>query len=342
MGRDLHGHEERSFAVDTTPPLGERGWDTAVTEAIVARMRADRSVVLMGLEVSRYRADLIEEFGPLRVIDTPISENGVVGMAVGAARAGLQPIVDLWHASFVYIVMDQLLNGLSLSQGLFGLPAPVVLKMRTGIPVRTPGTTHARMPHWMLAGVPGIDVIYPSCAEDAGPLMAAALRGLRPTIFLEHIDLCKQQPSGPVPQRLEVGEANTVATGADVTVVALGPTVRHALAARAELDGVLELEVLDLRSLEPLDLDTVLASVRKTRRLVIVDEAPSKTSFAWWLSGAVRAQVPELLAEPRCVTAMEGPIPYSPHGLAPGIVPQPADIVAAARCTASLTTGVTP
>lgn len=321
----------RSFAADATPPLGQRGWDTAVTDAIVAQMRADETVVLMGLEVSRYRSDLLEKFGRLRVIDTPISENTVVGMAVGAARAGLRPIVDLWHASFVHIAMDQIVNGLALSEPLFGLPASVVLKMRTGVPVRSPGTTHARMPHWTLAGVPGMSVVYPSCAADAGPLMVSALQSRRPTIFLEHIDLCKTAPAGPVPARLDVGQAAVVRPGKDVTVVALGPTVRHALSTAEELRGELELEVIDLRTLAPLDIDTVAGSVKATRRLVIVDEAPGKASFSWWLSAQIRAEVADMVCDPQCVTAPDEQVPYSPHGLAPGAIPQPADIVEAVR-----------
>lgn len=320
------------FPADQAKPPGVRHWDRAVGEVIGQEMRHDPSRILIGLEVTHYQPRLVDEFGPRRVIDTPVSESSVVGLAVGAARAGLKPIVDLWHGSFVYIALDQIVNGLLLSEQVYGLPAAVLLRMRTGVPVRTPGTSHARMPHGLLSSLPGLQVVMPARPEDAAALMRDSIRSDRPTAFLEHIDLCKAEPTGPDDDRPRLGSAAVVRRGSDVTVVAMGGTVRHALEAAGRLAASdVDAEVVDVRTLQPVDRATLTESVRRTRRLVVVDEAHDTASYGRWLAATLAQEVPALHRPPACVTVRDDLVPYSPRGVERGLLPDADRVEAAVR-----------
>lgn len=266
-----------------------------VTEAISEEMRRDENVFLMGFEVSHYKPDLRAEFGPYRVIDTPISELGVTGMAVGAARAGKRPIVDLIGSSFFLLAMDQIVNQAAVTEDLFAsqLPSSLVIRGLTGIGEIPGAAHHCPMIHPMFMGVPGLRVVYPSCAEEAKGLMTAAIREPGPVLFFEHLRLYKTVAEYEAPSFIPLGHAAVRMEGDDCTVVAIGPTVGEALkAAQALRDEGCTLAVIDPRTLVPLDYETIIKSARHTHRLLVVDEAHETCSAASQIAATVAERLP--------------------------------------------------
>ena len=301
----------------------------AMVEAVAHEMREDDEVFLMGEDVADYggifssTTGLLDEFGRDRVMDVPISETGFLGAAVGAAQAGMRPIAELMFVDFFGVAMDQIYNNMAKNTYMSGgaVSVPMVLTTAVG-GTYNDAAQHSQTLYGTFAHLPGMKVVVPSTAYDAKGLMHSAIRDDDPVVYMFHKRLMglgwmpsPEGPKTPVPEddyTIPFGEADVKREGTDVTVVTLGLHVHRALEAAAELesDGV-DAEVIDLRTLVPLDTETVLESVRKTGRLVVVDE--DYRSFG--VTGEIVARAAEgalddLQAVER-VAMPDVPIPYA-------------------------------
>ncbi|HCH56964.1 MAG TPA: pyruvate dehydrogenase complex E1 component subunit beta, partial [Rhodospirillaceae bacterium] len=304
-------------------------------------MRADDNVFLMGEEVAQYQGaykvsqGLLEEFGDRRVIDTPITEHGFTGLGVGAAFAGLKPIVEFMTFNFAMQAMDHLINSAAktnyMSGGQMGCPA--VFRGPNGAAARVAAQHSQCFASWY-AHVPGIYVISPYSAADAKGLLKSAIRDPNPVIVLEHEILygknfdVPDDPDWTVP----IGKANVVREGSDVTITAFSIMVGHALDAAEELakQGI-EAEVVDLRTLRPLDTKTIVQSVKKTNRIVSVEEGWPVAGMGSEIAAIMMEQAFDWLDAPvRRVCAADVPLPYAAN-LEKMALPQVDDVVQAAR-----------
>ena len=276
----------------------------------------------------------VQEFGRERVRDTPLSEAAYMGAAVGAAATGLVPISELMFCSFIGSCMDSMLNQASKIRYMFGGKASIPMVVRTiiGGGFRA-AAQHAMTLYPMFAHIPGLKVVAPSNPADAKGLMTAALRDGNPVIFCEHIAL--YQIKGEMPEGehvVPIGQAAVTRPGKDITLVGASMTARHALAAAEELakDGI-SAEVVDLRTISPLDEDTILKSVAKTGRLVIADEANPVCGLASHIAGIVASKgFSSLKAPVGLVTPPHCPVPFSPV-LEDAYLPNQEKIIAATR-----------
>jgi pyruvate dehydrogenase E1 component beta subunit len=295
----------------------------ALNQALREEMHRDETVMLMGEDIGVFNgafkvtAGLLEEFGEKRVRDTPISENTIVGMGVGAAMTGLRPVVELMTINFSLLALDQIVNHAAHIHYMFGGQArvPMVVRMPQGAGHQL-GPTHSHCLEAMYLQVPGLLVAVPSTAADAKGMLKAAIRDDNPVIFIEHEYLYGQR--GDVPDDedfvVDFGQAAIRREGTDVTIIGISRmavTAEKAAAILAEQHEI-EAEVIDPRTLRPLDLDTILASVRKTNRVVIVEEG--------WPHGGVGANLAALIQEQAFddldapivrVTGADLPMPYS-------------------------------
>jgi pyruvate/2-oxoglutarate/acetoin dehydrogenase E1 component len=292
----------------------------AVAEALRLEMEADERIVVLGEDVVTGpiggTKGLFELFGAERVRNSPISEPTIVGSCVGAAAAGLRPVADMMFSSFLYMAMDQLTNQAGhlryMSGGQFELP--IVFMAGTG-PGGSLAAQHSENPHPILMHAAGLKIVYPSTPRDAKGLMAASIRDPNPVVFL--IDLSLAGDKGPVPEEryeIELGSAEVKREGSDVTVVAIGPLVGTALrlAEELETEGV-SLEVVDPRTLIPLDRETIAGSVAKTGALVVADPARRTCGAAAEIVAQVAEDSwPQLRCAPRRVTWADVPVPFSP------------------------------
>jgi pyruvate dehydrogenase E1 component beta subunit len=288
----------------------------AIAEAIREEMERDDTVLYFGQNIATSENDpFLQAFGADRVRVTPISETAEIGMAVGAAMAGFRPVVELYMAEFMLVAMDQVVNEANRFHYMTAgqVKVPVVLKAGYGFTAGWAGQ-HTGTIYGMFMGVPGLKVALPATAADAKGLMTASIRDDNPVVFFHHYLLTLEH--GDVPEGEHVvalGHANVVREGSDVTIVALGWLVGKALAAAEQLaaDGV-SAEVIDPRTLAPLDVDTILASVAKTGRLVVVDQSTRHGSAAAVIAAEVASEgFSSLKAPVRLVTALDATIPYS-------------------------------
>jgi pyruvate dehydrogenase E1 component beta subunit len=306
----------------------------AINEALRLEMRRDKRVILMGEDVAggatiEHLEDddawggplgvtkgLVQEFGRDRILDTPISESAFIGAAVGAAATGLRPVAELMFCGFVGSCLDALLNQGSKLRYMFGGKAAVPVTIRTmiGGGFRA-AAQHAQTLYPMFAHIPGLKVVAPSNAADAKGLLMAAIRDDDPVIFCEHIAM--YGIPGEVPEGehvIPLGKAIVRRPGKDVTIVGVSMTANHALSAAEILakDGI-DAEVIDLRTISPLDEDTILESVRNTGHLVIADEANPFCGLATHIAGLVASKSFVSLRGPvGLVTAPHAPVPFSP------------------------------
>ncbi|HEU5108768.1 MAG TPA: alpha-ketoacid dehydrogenase subunit beta [Micromonosporaceae bacterium] len=316
----------------------------AMRAAIREAMRADDQVFLMGEDVGPYGGafgvslGLLEEFGPDRVRDTPLSESAFVGAGIGAALNGMRPIVEVMTVNFSLLALDQILNNAAtlrhMSGGQFGVP--LVIRMTTGAG-RQLAAQHSHSLEGWYAHIPGLRVLAPATVQDARGMLATALADPDPVLIFEHGSLYNVSGElADAPAPVDIDTAAIRRSGTDVTVVAYGGTLGTALTAADELAaGGVAAEVIDLRTLRPLDDATVLASVRRTHRAVVVDEG--------WRSGSLSAEISARLMEQAFydldapvarVCSAEVPMPYARH-LEQAALPQPAAVVAAVRAMVS-------
>ena len=306
----------------------------AISEAIELEMARDESVLYFGQNIATTDDDpFLKRFGEKRVRVTPISETAEIGMAIGAALAGFRPVVELYMAEFMLVAMDQVVNEANRFHYMSGgrVKVPLVLKAGYGFTAGWAGQ-HTGSIYGMFMGVPGLKVALPSTAADAKGLMATAIRDDNPVCFFHHYLLTLEHGEVPDGEYLvPFGEATIRRSGKDLTIVATGWTVDRALAAAERLaaDGV-EAEVIDPRTLAPLDTATILESVAKTGRLVIVDQSTRHGSASAVIAAEVADQGFDSLQAPiKQVTALDATIPYS-EPMEHYVLPDEDKIVAAA------------
>jgi pyruvate dehydrogenase E1 component subunit beta len=316
----------------------------ALNQALREEMERDETVMIMGEDVGVFQGafkvteGLLDEFGEKRVRDTPISENTIVGMGVGAAMTGLRPIVEIMTVNFALLAMDMIVNHAAAIPYMFGgqVRVPLVVRMPGGGGHQL-GPTHSHSLEAMFLQIPGLLVACPSTPADGKALLKTAIRDDNPVIFIEHETLYGSR--GEVPENgdalLDFGEAAVRREGSDVTIIGIlrmAETVQQAAKTLANEHGV-EAEVIDPRTLRPLDLDTILDSVRKTNRAVIVEEG--------WPHGGVGANVAALIQEQafdyldapvQRVTGADVPMPYSKR-LEQAAIPHAEHVVSAALAT---------
>jgi 2-oxoisovalerate dehydrogenase E1 component beta subunit len=294
----------------------------AVNDALRVEMRRDSRVVVLGEDVGRFggvfraTTGLQEEFGPDRCIDTPLAESGIVGTAIGMALYGLRPVPEIQFGDYVYPAFDQIVNELAKIRYRSGgeYPAPLVVRMPIGGGIKG-GHYHSQSPEALFTHIPGLKVVCPSNAIDAKGLLASAIRDDDPVIFMEP-KFYYRKPKLDVPEgeyTVPLGEAKVVRPGNQVTVIAWSAMVQTALAAaeKGEKRGY-DLEVIDLRTLVPLDEAAVLASVAKTGRVVIVHEAPRTSGFGAELAATIAEKAILHLQAPIIrVTGFDTPFPYT-------------------------------
>jgi pyruvate dehydrogenase E1 component beta subunit len=319
----------------------ELSYAEAIREGLAQAMQADERVFLFGEDVGVYggafgvSGDLFHKFGPERVIDTPISELGIAGAAVGAAITGMKPVLELQFSDFVTLAMEQIVNQAAKIHFMFGGKAtvPMVVRLPGGSGTGAAAQHSQSLEAWF-AHVPGLKVVQPSTPHDAKGLLLAAIDDPNPVLIFEHKLLYKTR--GPVPEdpyRVPIGKAAVRRAGRDLTIVGSSIMAIRAVAAAARLAAEnIDAEVIDLRSLRPIDLKTIAASVRKTHRLLIVYEGVKIMGIG--------AEISAMIAESDAFDFLDAPIarlggadvplPYNPV-LEKAAVPQEDDIVAAAR-----------
>ncbi|MEL0316368.1 MAG: alpha-ketoacid dehydrogenase subunit beta [Aquiluna sp.] len=313
----------------------------AVREAIGQAMEADDSVFMLGEDIGVYggafgvSGDLVHRFGEDRVRDTPISELGIVGAAVGAALTGMKPIVEIQFSDFTAQAMDQIVNQAAKIHFMLGgeLSVPMVLRAPLGSGTGAAAQHSQSLEAWF-AHVPGLKVVMPSSPADAKGLLLSALDDPNPVIVLEHKLLYKT--SGPVPEemyRTPIGVSNVVREGKDLTIVATGVMVSRSLEAAAELASQgIEATVIDVRTLSPLDMGPIEKSIAETGRVMLVQEAPKHVGFMAEIAARI-SEGPALyhLTEPvKRLCGLDVPIPYAPQ-LEKSVVPQLPGIIAGAQ-----------
>ncbi|HET9104118.1 MAG TPA: pyruvate dehydrogenase complex E1 component subunit beta [Solirubrobacteraceae bacterium] len=302
-------------------PAAETTFIREVRGALARAMRADQRVIVLGEDVAQggpyeATAGLAEEFGVSRVINTPISEGAVCGAAIGAAQAGLRPVVEIMFIDFITLALDQLVNQAAKAHFMSGgqLTVPLVVRTQGGAGARA-GAQHSQSLEAWLTHVPGLKVVMPSSAADAAGLLASAIADPNPVVFIEHKSLYfRREPAVLDPPPLPLGQAHVVRPGRDLTIVAISRLVGEALIAAQRLaaDGI-EAEVIDPRTLVPLDIEPIAASVRRTGRAVVAHEAVRSGGFGAELAAELQARAFDCLHAPiQRVGAPFTPVPLSP------------------------------
>ncbi len=309
----------------------------AIRTTLAEAMRADPAVLVLGEDVAEggpwgATAGLVDEFGPERVRNTPISEAAICGVAVGAAQSGLRPVVEIMFVDFLTLALDQLVNQAAKAHFMSGgqLRVPLVLRTQGGAGQRG-GAQHSQSLEAWLTHVPGLKVAMPSTAADAAGLLRAAIADPNPVVLVENKTLYFRREEVR-DEAVELGLARVVRPGSDVTVVALSRLVHESVAAAEELasDGI-DVEVIDPRTLVPLDLDTIVESVARTHRLVVAHEAVASGGFGAEVAARVQeAAFDELDAPIARVGAPFAPVPFSPP-LEDAYLPGRAEVAAAVR-----------
>jgi acetoin:2,6-dichlorophenolindophenol oxidoreductase subunit beta len=306
----------------------------AIGEALSEEMRRDNNVFLIGESIQGasfgITAGMVQEFGDDRVMDTPIAETGIVGAALGSSMMGYRPVVDIMFADFMYVAGDEIFLKASQWHFLHGgkVKVPVVIFAAVGGGMML-ANEHSQVPTGKILNTPGLKLVLPSTPYEAKGLMKTAVRDNNPVIFFWHKAL--MATSGEVPEgeyTIPFGVADIKREGSEVTVVASAMMVHHALQAAKELEGKIDVEVIDPRTLEPLDMDTILASVEKTGRLVIVDEDRERCGFGGELGFQVMEKAFESLDAPiKRICTPNYPIPGG--YIESHILPNPAKVKAA-------------
>ncbi len=322
--------------------MPELSYREAVRDALAQAMRKDSDVFIMGEDIAEMGGSMgvtqgmLAEFGPQRVRNTPISEMALVGAGIGAAMQGMRPVVEVMYEDFLTVSMEQIVNQAAKHRYMSGGQIKVPLTIRTqGGAGWSPGAQHAQQVEAWFVHVPGLKVIFPSTPSDVRGLLWSAIYDDNPVIFFEHRTLYGLKEN--VPEELEpipIGQARVHREGSDVTVVATGRLVHEALAAAEEAEGEgISVEVFDPRTLQPLDLDGLVASVKKTNRVVVAHEAVTRMGFGAEIAAVVQEQAFDWLDAPvERVGAKFAPLPFAPV-MEEFVVPHQADVLEAIRRT---------
>jgi len=322
--------------------MPELSYREAVRDAMSEAMRRDDDVFIMGEDIAEMGGSMgvtqgmLDEFGPDRVRNTPISEMAIVGAGIGAAMAGMRPIVEIMYQDFTTLSMEQLVNQAAKHRYMSGGQLTVPLTVRTqGGAGWSPGAQHAQQLEAWFVHVPGLKVVFPSTPEDVRGLLWSSIYDDNPVIFFEHRTLYGLK--GEVPDQIdpiELGQARVHREGEDVTVVATGRLVHEALAAAEEAEGEgISVEVLDPRTLQPLDEDAIVHSVEKTNRCVVAHEAIVRMGFGAEVAALVQERAFDYLDAPvERVGAKFAPLPFAPV-MEEFVIPHQADVLAAIKRT---------
>jgi 2-oxoisovalerate dehydrogenase E1 component beta subunit len=329
LGGARGNHEERRLMAEIT-------YLEAISDGLREEMRRDESVLCMGEDIGAFGGafkvtdGFIEEFGADRVLDTPLAENAIIGTAVGAAVEGLRPVCEMQFADFISCGFDQLVNVAAKLHYRQGVAVPMVVRLPSGGGF-SGGPFHSQNPEAWFLQSPGLRVVAPATAADAKGLLTAAIRDPNPVCYLEHKGLYRYV-KGEVPEgehEVELGKARIAREGEELSVITYGSGVHLALEAAEELDE--DIEVVDLRSLRPLDTDAILATARKTGKVLVAHEATQSCGVGAEVAAIVAAEAFEDLDAPvRRLTAPDVPIPFSPP-LEQAVLPQLDDMKEACR-----------
>jgi 2-oxoisovalerate dehydrogenase E1 component beta subunit len=293
----------------------------ALSDGLREEMQRDRNVFLLGEDIGQYGGafkvtkGFLEEFGPDRIVDTPLAESAIIGVAIGAAMMGMRPVAEMQFADFVACGFNQLINNAAKMHYRWGAAVPMVVRLPSGGGVRG-GPFHSQNPEAWFCHTPGLKVVAPSTPRDAKGLIKAAIRDNNPVLYFEHKYLYRRIKD-EVPEddfTVDIGRADVKRAGADVSIITYGSMVHFALEAAEKLaaDGI-DVEVVDLRSLLPYDQEAIAATVRKTNRAVVVHEATRTCGFAAEVMAFIVEELFTHLDAPvKRVTSIDTPVPYSP------------------------------
>jgi 2-oxoisovalerate dehydrogenase E1 component beta subunit len=320
--------------------MAEKTYLQAISDGLRTEMRRDERVFIIGEDVGAYGGafkvtqGFQEEFGPWRVLDAPLSETAIMGGATGAALMGMRPVAEMQFADFVSCAWDHLVTVAAKQRWRAGTPVPIVLRLPSGGGF-SGGPFHSQNPESSFAHIPGLKCVCPSTPEDAKGLMIAAIEDPNPVLFFEHKHLYRRI-KGEVPDEryvTPIGKARIHREGTDVTLVTWGAMVHTADEAAAQV-GDLSVEIIDLRTILPWDKAAVLASVRKTSKVIVLHEDTHTGGFGAEIAATIAEEAFEDLdAPPRRITAPDSPVPFAPS-LEQAFIPQVADVVAGLRALA--------
>lgn len=325
------------MSLDVTSDTTSMSYSQALNDALASEMRRDDRVLILGEDIARYGGvfsvtqGLLEEFGPHRVVDTPISENGIVGAAIGMAMSGLRPVVEIMFADFLSLALDSLANGAAALPFAYGdqVSVPIVVRTQGGMGGNGAGPQHSKSLEAWTAHLPGLHTVAPSSPADAKGLLTGAVRSDEPVVFIEHKKLyggVGEVPSGE--HTVPLGRASIARPGRDVTILTyswMTSVVLRAADLLAE-EGI-HVEVVDVRSLRPLDLATIVPSVRRTGRACVVTEAWTRYGPGAELAAAVTESAFDHLKAPVLrLGALGVPLPAAPS-LEESVLPSVAEIV---------------
>jgi acetoin:2,6-dichlorophenolindophenol oxidoreductase subunit beta len=322
--------------------MAELSYREAVRDALATALRKDDDVFIMGEDIAEMGGSmgvtqgLLDEFGPARIRNTPISEMAIVGAGIGAAMQGMRPIVEIMYEDFLTLSLEQIVNQAAKHRYMSGGQLKVPLTIRTqGGAGWSPGAQHAQQLEAWLVHVPGLKVVFPSTPSDVRGLLYASIYDDNPVVFFEHRTLYGLKEEVPDElEPLELGRARVHREGDDVTVIATGRLVHEAMAAarEAESDGI-SVEVVDPRTLQPLDEDTLVESVKKTNRCVVAHEAITRMGFGAEVAAVIQYQAFDWLDAPiERVGAKFAPLPFAPV-MESFVVPHAEDVLAAIKRT---------
>jgi 2-oxoisovalerate dehydrogenase E1 component beta subunit len=316
----------------------------AISQALMSEMEADPDVFIIGEDVGQFGGafkvtkGFLDKFGPRRVVDPPMAESGFTGLAAGAALVGLRPVVEYQFADFISAAFDQIINVMARHHYRTGDPMPVTMRAPFGARLRA-GPTHSQSVESYFAHVPGLKIVVPGTPEDAAGLLISSIRDNNPVLFLESKYLYRRlRTTGPLSlEPVPLGQAKVVREGSQVSVITYGAYVSECLAVAAELEKEgISAEVVDVRTLVPLDVETIVASVRKTSRAVVVHEAARRLGYGAEIAAVIQEECFWWLDQPvRRVAALNTPTPTSPP-LEDAVVPQAAQIAETVRKVATV------
>lgn len=314
----------------------------AISSALRDEMRADKDVFLLGEDIARYggafkvTAGFLDEFGSERVIDTPIAESAIVGAAIGAALVGLKPVAEMQFADFIANGFNQIVNMAAKNHYRWGAPVPMVIRCPSGGTVRA-GPFHSQNPEAWFTRVPGLKVVCPSTPADAYGLLLAAIRDPNPVLYFEHKGLYRHEKAelGRKGEAIPLGRARLEREGQDLSVITYGGTVRLARQVAKELEGEIHVEILDLRTLIPLDTQAISASVRKTGKALVLHEDTLTGGFGGEVAARIAESDFEFLDAPvRRLASLDTPIPFA-ASLEDAFLPTADKIMTAVRSLAA-------
>ncbi|HUY71296.1 MAG TPA: alpha-ketoacid dehydrogenase subunit beta [Gaiellaceae bacterium] len=321
--------------------MAEKTYLQAISDGLRLQMRHDKRVFLIGEDIGVYGGafkvtqGFQEEFGPWRVLDAPLSETAIVGGATGAAMMGLRPVAEMQFADFISCAWDHLVTIAAKQHWRAGTPVPITVRLPSGGGF-SGGPFHSQNPESSFAHIPGLKCVCPATPEDAKGLIISAIEDPNPVLFFEHKHLYRRI-KGEVPEErysTPIGVARIHQPGDDVTIVTWGAMVYTAAEAAAKIDD-LSVEIIDLRTIMPWDKDAVLASVRKTSKVIVLHEDTRTGGFGAEIAATIAEEAFEHLdAPPQRITAPDTPVPFAP-ALEEAFLPQVADIVAGLRELAS-------